>query len=100
VLDDYSVLRGLDADALAAEAVVFPIRRAWLYTESRPLGRGGKAFQGDSFHTAPNPEVGAVVRYHLRELPKTRRQDREAAEAAARKAGEDIRWPSWDELRQ
>ena len=38
-----------------------------MFTQSRPLGGPGKASQGESFFTTPNPPVGAVFTYMLNE---------------------------------
>ncbi len=51
ILDDYTSLRGLTPAALEEEGLLFPVKRSWMYVESRPLGLGGKSFQGDSFYT-------------------------------------------------
>jgi photosystem II stability/assembly factor-like uncharacterized protein len=60
VLDDYSALRGVSAEALAAEAALFPLRHAYQY----PVRNQYRPVQGD--WTAPNPEYGAIFTYHVR----------------------------------
>lgn len=99
VLDDYSPLRHLTEEALAQEAAIFPVKDALLYNPSRPLIYGGKGFQGESFFTTPNPEVGATITYYLQEPPKTLKQQRLEKEKAAREAGEPIGYPTPEELR-
>ena len=42
------------------EAALFPVRRPLLFMPEAPLGIRGKAFQGDSYFTSPNPPFGAV----------------------------------------
>ncbi|MGH9823203.1 MAG: glycosyl hydrolase, partial [Blastocatellia bacterium] len=69
-------------------SVLFPVRNALMYIESRPLGGAGKGFQGASFFTAPNPPLGATFTYYLKESLKTRREKRQQAEQAADKAGQ------------
>ncbi|HSB60733.1 MAG TPA: glycosyl hydrolase, partial [Vicinamibacteria bacterium] len=81
------------------EAFAFPVKRALGYVPSTPLGLPGKAFQGESFFTAPNPPFGAVFTYYLKDDLKTRKQKRQDAEREAEKRGEAIRYPTPDELR-
>jgi hypothetical protein len=64
VLDDYTPLRSLTPEALEKPAILFPLKRSWMYMEALPLGLRGKSFQGDSFYTAENPPFGAVVTYY------------------------------------
>jgi hypothetical protein len=99
ILDDYSCLRGLNEDALAQEALLFPTRRSWMYFQDTPLGTRGKGFQGDSFFTAPNPPFGAVITYYLRDEVKSRKALRQAEEKRAQEAGEEIAYPDWEALR-
>jgi hypothetical protein len=61
VLDDYSALRGVTAEALAAEAALLPLRHAYQY----PVKNQIRAVESD--WTAPNPEFGAIFTYHVRD---------------------------------
>jgi hypothetical protein len=61
ILDDYSALRDINAETLAAEAWLFPLRPAPLFNE---LGQVRAAW-GDK--SEPNPPFGATLTYHLRE---------------------------------
>lgn len=99
VLDDYSPLRGMEESKLTQNASLFPVKKAWLFVQRRPLGGRGKSFQGDGFFSLPNPAVGAVFTYHLSKSFKTRKQLRVAAEASASKKGKQSPYPKWDELR-
>ena len=100
ILDDYSPLRHIDAQALAAEARLFPIKNARLYVPRRPLSLRGKAFLGDNYYIAPNPPFGAVITYYLRDSLKTLREERLEKERAAAAAGKDVPFPGWDRLRE
>ncbi len=102
ILDDYSPLRLVTDELLAGEAFLFPVKRAWMYMESAPIGLTGKSMQGDNFFTAPNPPFGAVFTYYLEEDLRTRTEERHAAE---KKAAEDEKaepppYPSLDDLRR
>ena len=50
ILDDYSPLRQVDDEMLAAEATLFPVREADWYLQRRTLGGSPKAAQGAAFH--------------------------------------------------
>jgi len=99
ILDDYSPLRGLDEAALGQEALLFPVKRAWMYVQDAPLGLRGKAFQGDAFFAAPNPPFGAVFTYYLADEIETLEKARQEREKKIAEEGGDVSYPSWDELR-
>ena len=99
ILDDYTPLRHLSAEALAADGAVFPVKDPWMYVEANPLGGGEKSQRGDAFYTAPNPPFGAVVTYHLKESALSVREQRRERERAQAAAGEPLPYPGWDELR-
>jgi photosystem II stability/assembly factor-like uncharacterized protein len=77
VFDDYSPLRTFKPEE---EVSVFPVKDATLYVEAEPYALRGKAFQGESFYTAPNPPFGAVITYYLKDAVETKREQRRAAE--------------------
>ena len=99
VLDDYSPLRQVTPAALEKEGFLFPVKAAWMYVPSAPLGLPGKAFQGEAYYTAPNPPFGAVFTYYLKEEPKTRKKARQEAEKELEKKGGDTPYPPFDALR-
>jgi photosystem II stability/assembly factor-like uncharacterized protein len=99
ILDDYTPLRTMTEETLARDGVVFPVRAAPLYVESYPLGLPGTAFQGASYFAAANPPYGAVFTYYLKDALKSRRAQRQEAETAAAKKGEDVFYPPWDSLK-
>ncbi len=49
--------------------------------------------------SAPNPEPGAVFTYYIRDEFKTLKEKRRDAEKEKQKKGEDIKYPSYTELR-
>jgi photosystem II stability/assembly factor-like uncharacterized protein len=100
ILDDYAPLRELDAAALAKPAHLCSVRPARLYVERSRLGLNtGLGSQGSTYFAAPNPPFGALITFHLHDGLQTRRERREAAQAAARKDGVSGPFPSEDELR-
>jgi hypothetical protein len=54
--------------------------------------------QGASFFTAPNPAYGATITYYLKEPIRTKRQQRQQAEAQAARKNEPIKYPTRQEL--
>ena len=70
ILDDYSPLREMSSEALAAEAKLFPLRDAYTYTMlgSAPAGSAGiGTLSGNT--TFPNPPFGATFTYNVGQAP-------------------------------
>jgi photosystem II stability/assembly factor-like uncharacterized protein len=112
ILDDYRVLRSMNAATSKTDGTLFPPREAELYVERTPLGLPGQAFQGASFFVAPNPAFGANFTYYLKEELKTKRKQRWADEAQIEKDGGNepskknaaqsqisIPYPTWEQIR-
>lgn len=99
MLDDYSPLRSITKEELEKPAVLFPIKDAWMFIQSKPLGVPGKGFQGESFFTLPNPQVGAVFTYYLKDSIKTIKEKRKEIEANRIKKGKAVLYPSADSIR-
>lgn len=98
VLDDYSLLRDAKTETFEKPFHMFPIRRAFWYVPSDPIG-GSKGYQGDSFYSASNPEFGAVFNYYIGESFESKLAKRKKKEAALKKAGKDVPTVSVEELR-
>ncbi|MDE2973469.1 MAG: glycosyl hydrolase [Gemmatimonadota bacterium] len=99
ILDDYSPLRDMARGALAAGAVLFPVRDAWWYVPHAPMQAPGQPTLGTTAFTAPNPDFGATFTYWLADPPATMRDERRKAEKAAAGRGEDIAFPGYERLR-
>jgi photosystem II stability/assembly factor-like uncharacterized protein len=99
VLDDYTALRNFKKEDLAKAATIYPVKEALMFIESKPLGVRGKGFQGESFFTTPNPKVGAVFTYYLKDDIKTIKEKRREAEKEKIKRGQAPYYPSLDSLR-
>ena len=99
VLDDYTPLRTLARQDLDKTAFTFPIRNAWMFIESHPLGIRGKGFQGESYWNAPNPEPGSVFTYYLKNDIKTHKEKRQEAEKEKMKSNIPPYYPAIDSLR-
>ncbi|MCD4680206.1 MAG: hypothetical protein K8S00_07445, partial [Bacteroidales bacterium] len=100
ILDDYSPLRYLDNETLNKSCHIFPVKDALLFIESRPLGGGGKASQGEAYYTAKNPPAGAIFTYFLKDTIRTKKDLRKQKERILKKSGNDIPFPEYDELRK
>ncbi len=99
ILDDLTPLREARGELLEREAYLFGLRPAMAYVPAVPFGGPGKSFQGDALFLSPNPPFGAVFTYHVKAAPKTLKEQRQAKEKEARKAGQDLVMPSWEALR-
>jgi photosystem II stability/assembly factor-like uncharacterized protein len=99
ILDDYSPMRFLSNETLKKEAELFPVKDALMFIPSNPLGFRGVAFMGASFFSAPNPEVGAVFTYYLKDEFKTLKDLRRDEEKKKQKNKEDIKYPSYETLK-
>ncbi len=94
ILDNYAPLREITRETLKQEAILFPVKDAWMFIQKR-----GKSNQGESYYVAQNPPVGATFTYYLKDSIQTKKEKRQKAEKDAVKKGEPIRYPTWDELR-
>jgi photosystem II stability/assembly factor-like uncharacterized protein len=95
ILDDYSPLRYMTKETLKQDAYIFPIKDALMFIESTPFGFSGVSFQGASFFSAPNPKVGAVFTYYLKDDIKSLKEKRRDEEKDKQKKNEDIKYPSY-----
>lgn len=100
ILDDLTPIRRASDDLLGKAAALLPVKPAWMFIPSRPLGLRDKAFQGASYYAAANPPLGAVFTYYLKDELKSARKTRldEEKKLAARQG--DVSYPSWDALRK
>ncbi len=55
----------------------------------------GTSFQGANFFSAPNPKVGAVFTYYLKDDIKSLKEKRRDEEKEEQKKKEDIKYPSY-----
>ncbi|MHB8094666.1 MAG: WD40/YVTN/BNR-like repeat-containing protein [Candidatus Aminicenantales bacterium] len=95
ILDDYAPLRQLDAPALAADALLFPVKKTLSYIPQGPRGKGSL---GETYFLAPNPPYGPVFTYYLKDSLKTRAQLRREEERNLEKSGKPVAFPGWDAL--
>ena len=84
VLDDYSPLRVATPEMMQKESALFPVRKALEFIPLQPRRRSG-----DRHFTTPNPPVGAMITYNLKEAIRTKEADRQQRERAGRAARRD-----------
>jgi hypothetical protein len=99
VLDDYSLLQKIKAEDLNEKAKIFPVKDALVYKEATPLGHKGKSNQGESYYTADNPPVGAVITYWIKEESKTIKEKRKESEKEKIKNNQPVYYPTLDSIR-
>ena len=99
VLDDYSALRGVAKGFFDQTATVFPVRDAWSYVPLAPGQAKGIPSLGSSEFVAPNPPFGALITYHLRDTPKTAKENRGEQEKKLDEQNRDVPFPGWETLR-
>ena len=99
VLDDYTILQTIKKTDLEKPANIFPISDALVFIESKPYGHAGKSFQGEAFYNAPNPAIGANIRYYLKSHYKTIKEKRKELEKEKIKNNQPIYYPTMDSIR-
>jgi len=105
IMDDYSALRELSKEVLEKEAHLFSVRDAFQYLPYSPIAAsntiswlGPKGFQGETYYLGDNPEFGAAFTYFLKEGYKSLEEIREEEEGERREEGEDVFYPTYDQL--
>jgi len=99
ILDDYSPLRTLSNEVLNKEAEIFPVKDGLMFIESEPLGGRGKSFQGESFFTADNLPPSVAFTYYLKDVPLTKKEQRQKAEKELEEKKQNIVVPSFEDMR-
>ncbi len=106
IMDDYSALREFTSEVMEEEAHLFSVRDAFQYRPYSPIAAsntiswlGPKGFQGETYYLGENPEFGAAFTYFLKEGYKTSKAEREEAEKEQRKEGEEVYYPSYEQLK-
>jgi photosystem II stability/assembly factor-like uncharacterized protein len=75
ILDDITPLEKLTPAVLASDWQLFPVKPALLFNQADPYGGGSRGVgdQADRLYAAPNPPVGAVISYYLKQdIPRDR----------------------------
>ncbi|MCZ6672686.1 MAG: glycosyl hydrolase [Verrucomicrobia bacterium] len=93
ILDDYTPLRTINADALKQNALLFaPGRAVKWYQPDRQFSRT----DGDDAYVAKNPAHGATFTYYLKDSATTLKAKRQMAEKKMVKDGKSPKYPSWE----
>ncbi len=99
ILDDYTPLRNLKKDDLNKPAIIFPIKESLMFIERYPLGLRDKGHLGSNYFATPNPPVGAVFTYYLKDDVKTLKEIRQQKEKDKIEKKQLVYYPSIDSLR-
>jgi hypothetical protein len=96
ILDDYTALRDVSADMLKNDITLFPVRKTRWYVPKSEFGCSSgpscKAYQGDSYYVAPNPDFGANFTYYLAEGLQTRKDARRENEKEREAKNESVKF--------
>jgi photosystem II stability/assembly factor-like uncharacterized protein len=98
ILDDYTPLRTFTKEIMDQDAYIFPIKDALMFIQDNKLGRGNVGNQGASLFSAPNPQVGAVFTYYVKEGYKSLKDQRREKEKELQKEGGTIAFPDYETL--
>lgn len=93
VLDDYSYIRDLTKEVTDSKVHIFNIKDGLLYYPASNTN-----YQGEVHFSVPNPEPAVTIRYYVKDSHETLKQKRKKAQAAAKKAGREISFPTKEEL--
>jgi len=95
ILDDISPLRQVNDELLEKDAVVFPVKDAWLFQpKSQTVSPGADEYR------AENPPFGAIFTYYLKEDIKSLKEIRKSKEKKLDKEEADIPFPGWEALEE
>ena len=92
ILDDYSPLREVNAEALNQEAKLFSTRDAFWYVPNSKVSS-----MGANDYKAENPPFGAVFTYYLKDGYESLEAQRKQRERELDE-DEDVPFPGWDQL--
>ncbi|MEP6795283.1 MAG: glycosyl hydrolase, partial [Saprospiraceae bacterium] len=98
VLDDYSPLRNIKDNDLSKEAILMPVRDAYVFENSTPYGLPGQAFQGSSFYRGDNLGAKALIAFYIRDKVVSAKDLRIKEEGKVEKANKDNVYPTFDQL--
>ncbi len=99
VLDDYSALRKFKKENMDQAAIIYTAKNNLMFIERFPLGLRDKGHLGSNYFSTPNPPVGAVFTYYVKDEIKKLKDKRLEAEKAKQDKNEKIFYPSLDSLR-
>ncbi|MCK4890315.1 MAG: hypothetical protein KAS97_10320, partial [Candidatus Aminicenantes bacterium] len=96
ILDDYSPLRKINETELKKDFILFPVKPALQFNLMRVSGGG----QGHTFFQGKNPKYGTTITYYMKESLKSTKDLRKKREKELAKAGKDVPFPGWDNIKK
>lgn len=97
ILDDYSSLREINDEAIKKDAILFPIKDAWMYIEDRSFGGDNL---GNSFWRGENYTYGAHFTYYIKDDYSTLKSKRQEKAKELEKNKQKVPYPTLDELKK
>jgi len=97
VLDNYAALREINAELKEKPAHLLAVKPAYMFNTWTPLGSLGsrdKGFQGEMFHSSPNPTQGAIIKFWVKDGVSSLAAERKKREGEQFKNGETIPYPT------
>ena len=98
VLDDYSSLRNISETNLSKEAMIMPVRDAWSFEYSYPLGLPKQGFQGNDYYLGENLGHEALIYFYIKDKIIASKDARKKEDDRLEKAGKDTPYPTYDQL--
>ena len=98
VLDDYSPLRTVRDSDLVKESFIMPVRDAFVFESSYPLGLPGKSFQGDSYYMGENLGAKALITFYVKDNIQSSVDKRRKEEEKLIKEGKEVSYPTYEQL--
>ncbi len=98
VLDDYSVLRSLSESNLTKEASLLPVRDAYVFESSYPLGLPKTGFQGDNYYRGDNLGSEVLLTYYVKDKVTSAKDQRIKDAQKLAKDGKDNVYPTYEQL--
>ena len=84
---------------LDKKAHLFYVKDSLLYVPATPLGSHGTGSQGHSLWSAKNPSYGATFSLYIKDVGESLKAKRQKKEKDLEKNGEDVFYPSFEEIR-
>ena len=95
ILDDYSSLREINDESIKKDAILFPIKDAWMFIEDRSFGGDNL---GNTFWRGENYAYGAHFTYYIKDDYETLKSKRQEKAKELEKNKQKVPYPTLEEL--
>ncbi len=97
ILDDYSSLREINDESIKKDAILFPIKDAWMFIEDRSFGGDNL---GNTFWRGENYAYGAHFTYYIKDDYETLKSKRQEKAKELEKNKQKVPYPTLEELKK